>query len=137
MWQQFLNWKTRQLDFQHNTPGKQIKPRPSVRDNGIEMKQVLATLTGVNDKMAGSNSACTPSFNPSRAYPLQPPRHRLQDYTQELHRQSKLNGSNSKGEPHRISLKDMEPYKRGSAENKGGAELLVKDHDRLQIQVAW
>lgn len=87
--------------------------------------------------MADSNSECAPSLNPSRTHPLQPPRHTLQDYTQELHSQSKLNGSDSKGESHGISLKDMEPYKKGSGENKGGAELLVKDHDRLQIQIAW
>lgn len=49
----------RQLHFQHNTPDKQIKPRPNVLDNGVEIKQVLATLKGVNDKMADSNSAGT------------------------------------------------------------------------------
>ncbi|KAM7336084.1 hypothetical protein ACRRTK_004577 [Alexandromys fortis] len=56
MRQQFLRWKTRQLYFRHNTPSKRIKPRPNVLDNGIEIKQDLATLRGVNDKMADSNS---------------------------------------------------------------------------------
>lgn len=61
----------------------------------------------------------------------------LQDYTHEWHSQSKLDGSDSKGESQGISPKDTEPYKRGSGENNGGAELLVKNHDRLQIQIAW
>jgi len=100
----------------------------------VELEQLLAKLTGVNDKMA--EYTCTPgvsSLNAALMHTLQRHRDILQDYTQEFHKTK----GNFLAIREREDLlgsvrKDIETYKSGSGVNNRRTELFLKEHEHLR-----
>ncbi|XP_056612467.1 Golgi SNAP receptor complex member 1 [Triplophysa dalaica] len=100
----------------------------------VEIEQLLAKLTGVNDKMAEYTS--TPgvtSLNAALMHTLQRHRDILQDYTHEYHKTK----SNFMAIREREDLlgsvrKDIETYKSGSGVNNRRTELFLKEHEHLR-----
>ncbi|XP_026138025.1 Golgi SNAP receptor complex member 1 isoform X2 [Carassius auratus] len=100
----------------------------------VEIEQLLAKLTGVNDKMAEYTS--TPgvtSLNAALMHTLQRHRDILQDYTHEFHKTK----SNFMAIREREDLlgsvrKDIETYKSGSGVNNRRTELFLKEHEHLR-----
>uniref|UniRef100_A0A4W4HUG0 Golgi SNAP receptor complex member 1 n=1 Tax=Electrophorus electricus TaxID=8005 RepID=A0A4W4HUG0_ELEEL len=100
----------------------------------VEIEQLLAKLTGVNDKMAEYTS--TPgvtSLNAALMHTLQRHRDILQDYTHEFHKTK----SNFLAVREREDLlgsvrKDIETYKSGSGVNNRRTELFLKEHEHLR-----
>ncbi|XP_051535958.1 Golgi SNAP receptor complex member 1 isoform X2 [Myxocyprinus asiaticus] len=102
----------------------------------VEIEQLLAKLTGVNDKLAEYTS--TPgvtSLNAALMHTLQRHRDILQDYTHEFHKTK----SNFMAIREREDLlgsvrKDIETYKSGSGVNNRRTELFLKEHEHLRKQ---
>lgn len=100
----------------------------------VAIEQLLAKLTGVNDKMAEYTS--TPgvtSLNAALMHTLQRHRDILQDYTHEFHKTK----SNFMAIREREDLlgsvrKDIETYKSGSGVNNRRTELFLKEHEHLR-----
>ncbi|XP_051535957.1 Golgi SNAP receptor complex member 1 isoform X1 [Myxocyprinus asiaticus] len=100
----------------------------------VEIEQLLAKLTGVNDKLAEYTS--TPgvtSLNAALMHTLQRHRDILQDYTHEFHKTK----SNFMAIREREDLlgsvrKDIETYKSGSGVNNRRTELFLKEHEHLR-----
>ncbi|XP_017550365.1 Golgi SNAP receptor complex member 1 isoform X1 [Pygocentrus nattereri] len=100
----------------------------------VEIEQLLAKLTGINDKMAEYTS--TPgvtSLNAALMHTLQRHRDILQDYTHEFHKTK----SNFLAVREREDLlgsvrKDIESYKSGSGVNNRRTELFLKEHEHLR-----
>ncbi|KAK0140049.1 Golgi SNAP receptor complex member 1 [Merluccius polli] len=100
----------------------------------VEIEQLLAKLTGVNDKMAEYTS--TPgaaSLNAALMHTLQRHRDILQDYTNEFHKTK----GNFLAIREREDLlgsvrKDIETYKSGSGVNNRRTELFLKEHEHLR-----
>ncbi|XP_044900159.1 Golgi SNAP receptor complex member 1 isoform X3 [Felis catus] len=100
----------------------------------IEIEQLLARLTGVNDKMAEyTNSAGVPSLNAALMHTLQRHRDILQDYTHEFHK-TKANFMAIRERENLMGSvrKDIESYKSGSGVNNRRTELFLKEHDHLR-----
>ncbi|XP_051963181.1 Golgi SNAP receptor complex member 1 [Xyrauchen texanus] len=100
----------------------------------VEIEQLLAKLTGVNDKMAEYTS--TPgvtSLNAALMHTLQRHRDILQDYTHEFHK-TKLNFMAIREREDLLGSvrKDIETYKSGSGVNNRRTELFLKEHDHLR-----
>ncbi|XP_070251147.1 Golgi SNAP receptor complex member 1 isoform X2 [Myotis yumanensis] len=119
----------------------------------IEIEQLLARLTGVNDKMAEyTNSAGVPSLNAALMHTLQ--RHRdilqfiwnhrhtrltkkkhvkIKDYTHEFHK-TKANFMAIRERENLMGSvrKDIESYKSGSGVNNRRTELFLKEHEHLR-----
>uniref|UniRef100_A0A2I3G0P2 Golgi SNAP receptor complex member 1 n=1 Tax=Nomascus leucogenys TaxID=61853 RepID=A0A2I3G0P2_NOMLE len=96
----------------------------------IEIEQLLARLTGVNDKMAEyTNSAGVPSLNAALMYTLQRHRDILQDYTHEFHK-TKANFMAIRERENLMGSvrKDID----GSGVNNRRTELFLKEHDHLR-----
>ncbi|XP_034883535.1 Golgi SNAP receptor complex member 1 isoform X8 [Mirounga angustirostris] len=104
----------------------------------IEIEQLLARLTGVNDKMAEyTNSAGVPSLNAALMHTLQRHRDILQDYTHEFHK-TKANFVAIRERENLMGSvrKDIESYKSGSGINNRRTELFLKEHDHLRKERA-
>lgn len=100
----------------------------------IEIEQLLARLTGVNDKMAEyTHSAGVPSLNAALMHTLQRHRDILQDYTHEFHK-TKANFMAIRERENLMGSvrKDIESYKSGSGVNNRRTELFLKEHDHLR-----
>ncbi|XP_070628892.1 Golgi SNAP receptor complex member 1 isoform X3 [Bos indicus] len=100
----------------------------------IEIEQLLARLTGVNDKMAEyTSSAGVPSLNAALMHTLQRHRDILQDYTHEFHK-TKANFVAIRERENLMGSvrKDIESYKSGSGVNNRRTELFLKEHDHLR-----
>ncbi|XP_036622875.1 Golgi SNAP receptor complex member 1 isoform X2 [Trichosurus vulpecula] len=100
----------------------------------VEIEQLLARLTGVNDKMAEyTNSAGVPSLNAALMHTLQRHRDILQDYTHEFHK-TKANFLAIRERENLMGSvrKDIESYKSGSGVNNRRTELFLKEHDHLR-----
>ncbi|XP_063107161.1 Golgi SNAP receptor complex member 1 isoform X3 [Cavia porcellus] len=100
----------------------------------IEIEQLLARLTGINDKMAEyTNSAGVPSLNAALMHTLQRHRDILQDYTHEFHK-TKANFVAIRERENLMGSvrKDIESYKSGSGVNNRRTELFLKEHDHLR-----
>ncbi|XP_062329110.1 Golgi SNAP receptor complex member 1 isoform X1 [Osmerus eperlanus] len=100
----------------------------------VEMEQLLAKLTGVNDKMAEYTS--TPgvsSLNAALMHTLQRHRDILQDYTHEFHK-TKANFLAIREREDLLGSvrKDIETYKSGSGVNNRRTELFLKEHEHLR-----
>ncbi|GAB1296482.1 Golgi SNAP receptor complex member 1 [Apodemus speciosus] len=127
----------------------------------IEIEQLLARLTGINDKMAEyTHNAGVPSLNAALMHTLQ--RHRdilqvvyghsvsmllkrlrvvyghsvsmlLRDYTHEFHK-TKANFTAIRERENLMGSvrKDIESYKSGSGVNNRRTELFLKEHDHLR-----
>uniref|UniRef100_A0A8C0DQM4 Golgi SNAP receptor complex member 1 n=1 Tax=Balaenoptera musculus TaxID=9771 RepID=A0A8C0DQM4_BALMU len=96
----------------------------------IEIEQLLARLTGVNDKMAEyTNSAGVPSLNAALMHTLQRHRDILQDYTHEFHK-TKANFVAIRERENLMGSvrKDID----GSGVNNRRTELFLKEHDHLR-----
>uniref|UniRef100_A0A673UIE5 Golgi SNAP receptor complex member 1 n=1 Tax=Suricata suricatta TaxID=37032 RepID=A0A673UIE5_SURSU len=96
----------------------------------IEIEQLLARLTGVNDKMAEyTNSAGVPSLNAALMHTLQRHRDILQDYTHEF-RKTKANFTAIRERENLMGSvrKDID----GSGVNNRRTELFLKEHDHLR-----
>uniref|UniRef100_A0A7N5K1I0 Golgi SNAP receptor complex member 1 n=1 Tax=Ailuropoda melanoleuca TaxID=9646 RepID=A0A7N5K1I0_AILME len=96
----------------------------------IEIEQLLARLTGVNDKMAEyANSAGVPSLNAALMHTLQRHRDILQDYTHEFHK-TKANFMAIRERENLMGSvrKDID----GSGVNNRRTELFLKEHDHLR-----
>ncbi|PNJ34434.1 GOSR1 isoform 8 [Pongo abelii] len=96
----------------------------------IEIEQLLARLTGVNDKMAEyTNSAGVPSLNAALMHTLQRHRDILQDYTHEFHK-TKANFMSIRERENLMGSvrKDID----GSGVNNRRTELFLKEHDHLR-----
>uniref|UniRef100_A0ABI8A831 Golgi SNAP receptor complex member 1 n=3 Tax=Felidae TaxID=9681 RepID=A0ABI8A831_FELCA len=96
----------------------------------IEIEQLLARLTGVNDKMAEyTNSAGVPSLNAALMHTLQRHRDILQDYTHEFHK-TKANFMAIRERENLMGSvrKDID----GSGVNNRRTELFLKEHDHLR-----
>uniref|UniRef100_A0ABK0LMK8 Golgi SNAP receptor complex member 1 n=1 Tax=Rattus norvegicus TaxID=10116 RepID=A0ABK0LMK8_RAT len=103
----------------------------------IEIEQLLARLTGVNDKMAEyTHSAGVPSLNAALMHTLQRHRDILQDYTHEFHK-TKANFMAIRERENLMGSvrKDIESYKSGSGVNNRRTELFLKEHDHLRNQI--
>ncbi|XP_077578169.1 Golgi SNAP receptor complex member 1 isoform X1 [Stigmatopora nigra] len=100
----------------------------------VEIEQLLAKLTLVNDKMAEyTNSPGTASLNAALMHTLQRHRDILQDYTHEFHKTK----GNFLAIREREDLlgsvrKDIEMYKSGSGVNNRRTELFLKEHEHLR-----
>uniref|UniRef100_A0A3Q2R1H9 Golgi SNAP receptor complex member 1 n=1 Tax=Fundulus heteroclitus TaxID=8078 RepID=A0A3Q2R1H9_FUNHE len=100
----------------------------------VEIEQLLAKLTGVNDKMAEyTNTPGTASLNAALMHTLQRHRDILQDYTHEFHKTK----GNFLAIREREDLlgsvrKDIETYKSGSGVNNRRTELFLKEHEHLR-----
>uniref|UniRef100_A0A8K9WXC1 Golgi SNAP receptor complex member 1 n=2 Tax=Oncorhynchus TaxID=8016 RepID=A0A8K9WXC1_ONCMY len=99
-----------------------------------EIEQLLAKLTGVNDKMAEYTS--TPgvtSLNAALMHTLQRHRDILQDYTHEFHK-TKANFLAIREREDLLGSvrKDIETYKSGSGVNNRRTELFLKEHEHLR-----
>uniref|UniRef100_A0A8C6WFK2 Golgi SNAP receptor complex member 1 n=1 Tax=Neogobius melanostomus TaxID=47308 RepID=A0A8C6WFK2_9GOBI len=100
----------------------------------VELEQLLAKLTAVNDKMAEyTNTPGTASLNAALMHTLQRHRDILQDYTQEFHKTK----GNFLAIREREDLlgsvrKDIETYKSGSGVNNRRTELFLKEHEHLR-----
>ncbi|XP_016057462.1 PREDICTED: Golgi SNAP receptor complex member 1 isoform X3 [Miniopterus natalensis] len=100
----------------------------------IEIEQLLARLTGINDKMAEyTNSAGVPSLNAALMHTLQRHRDILQDYTHEFHK-TKANFMAIRERENLMGSvrKDIESYKSGSGVNNRRTELFLKEHEHLR-----
>ncbi|KAK2094842.1 hypothetical protein P7K49_026258 [Saguinus oedipus] len=100
----------------------------------IEIEQLLARLTGVNDKMAEyAKSTDVPSLNTALVHTLQRHRDILQDYTHEFHK-TKANFMAIRERENLMGTvrKDIESYKSGSGVNNRRTELSLKKHDHLR-----
>uniref|UniRef100_A0AAA9SBX6 Golgi SNAP receptor complex member 1 n=1 Tax=Bos taurus TaxID=9913 RepID=A0AAA9SBX6_BOVIN len=100
----------------------------------IEIEQLLARLTGINDKMAEyTSSAGVPSLNAALMHTLQRHRDILQDYTHEFHK-TKANFVAIRERENLMGSvrKDIESYKSGSGVNNRRTELFLKEHDHLR-----
>ncbi|XP_014018163.1 Golgi SNAP receptor complex member 1 isoform X1 [Salmo salar] len=100
----------------------------------VEIEQLLAKLTGVNDKMAEYTS--TPgvtSLNAALMHTLQRHRDILQDYTHEFHK-TKANFLAIREREDLLGSvrKDIETYKSGSGVNNRRTELFLKEHEHLR-----
>ncbi|XP_029500891.1 Golgi SNAP receptor complex member 1 isoform X1 [Oncorhynchus nerka] len=100
----------------------------------VEIEQLLAKLTGVNDKMAEYTS--TPgvtSLNAALMHTLQRHRDILQDYTHESHK-TKANFLAIREREDLLGSvrKDIETYKSGSGVNNRRTELFLKEHEHLR-----
>uniref|UniRef100_A0A672ZBX6 Golgi SNAP receptor complex member 1 n=1 Tax=Sphaeramia orbicularis TaxID=375764 RepID=A0A672ZBX6_9TELE len=100
----------------------------------VEIEQLLAKLTLVNDKMAEyTNTPGTASLNAALMHTLQRHRDILQDYTHEFHKTK----GNFLAIREREDLlgsvrKDIETYKSGSGVNNRRTELFLKEHEHLR-----
>uniref|UniRef100_A0A8C2X712 Golgi SNAP receptor complex member 1 n=1 Tax=Cyclopterus lumpus TaxID=8103 RepID=A0A8C2X712_CYCLU len=100
----------------------------------VEIEQLLAKLTLVNDKMAEyTNTPGTASLNAALMHTLQRHRDILQDYTQEFHKTK----GNFLAIREREDLlgsvrKDIESYKSGSGVNNRRTEMFLKEHEHLR-----
>ncbi|XP_072318645.1 Golgi SNAP receptor complex member 1 [Eucyclogobius newberryi] len=100
----------------------------------VELEQLLAKLTAVNDKMAEyTNTPGSSSLNAALMHTLQRHRDILQDYTHEFHKTK----SNFLAIREREDLlgsvrKDIETYKSGSGVNNRRTELFLKEHEHLR-----
>uniref|UniRef100_A0A665UQ74 Golgi SNAP receptor complex member 1 n=1 Tax=Echeneis naucrates TaxID=173247 RepID=A0A665UQ74_ECHNA len=100
----------------------------------VEIEQLLAKLTAVNDKMAEyTNAPGTASLNAALMHTLQRHRDILQDYTHEFHKTK----GNFLAIREREDLlgsvkKDIETYKSGSGVNNRRTELFLKEHEHLR-----
>uniref|UniRef100_A0A4W6DPP7 Golgi SNAP receptor complex member 1 n=1 Tax=Lates calcarifer TaxID=8187 RepID=A0A4W6DPP7_LATCA len=100
----------------------------------VEIEQLLAKLTAVNDKMAEyTNAPGTTSLNAALMHTLQRHRDILQDYTHEFHKTK----GNFLAIREREDLlgsvrKDIETYKSGSGVNNRRTELFLKEHEHLR-----
>uniref|UniRef100_A0A8C9YXB2 Golgi SNAP receptor complex member 1 n=1 Tax=Sander lucioperca TaxID=283035 RepID=A0A8C9YXB2_SANLU len=100
----------------------------------VEIEQLLAKLTAVNDKMAEyTNTPGTASLNAALMHTLQRHRDILQDYTHEFHKTK----GNFLAIREREDLlgsvrKDIETYKSGSGVNNRRTELFLKEHEHLR-----
>ncbi|XP_034462363.1 Golgi SNAP receptor complex member 1-like [Hippoglossus hippoglossus] len=111
----------------------------STQDNVLvamttELEQLLANLTGVNDKMAEyTNSPGVSLHNAALMHTLQRHRDILQDYNHEFHK-TKSNFFSLReredllGSVHR----DIESYKSSSGVNNRKTELFLKEHEHLR-----
>ncbi|XP_007898948.1 Golgi SNAP receptor complex member 1 isoform X2 [Callorhinchus milii] len=100
----------------------------------VEIEQLLAKLTGVNDKMAEYTS--TPgvtSLNAALMHTLQRHRDILQDYTHEYNK-TKANFIAIREREDLLGSvrKDIESYKSGSGVNNRRTELFLKEHEHLR-----
>ncbi|XP_047676857.1 Golgi SNAP receptor complex member 1 isoform X2 [Tachysurus fulvidraco] len=100
----------------------------------VEIEQLLAKLTGINDKMAEYTS--TPgvtSLNAALMHTLQRHRDILQDYTHEFHK-TKTNFLAVREREDLLGSvrKDIETYKSGSGVNNRRTELFLKEHEHLR-----
>ncbi|XP_055751786.1 Golgi SNAP receptor complex member 1-like isoform X2 [Salvelinus fontinalis] len=100
----------------------------------VEIEQLLAKLTGVNDKMAEYTS--TPGvtcLNAALMHTLQRHRDILQDYTHEFHK-TKANFLAIREREDLLGSvrKDIETYKSGSGVNNRRTELFLKEHEHLR-----
>ncbi|XP_069766414.1 Golgi SNAP receptor complex member 1 isoform X4 [Narcine bancroftii] len=100
----------------------------------VEIEQLLAKLTGVNDKMAEYTS--TPgvtSLNAALMHTLQRHRDILQDYTHEFNK-TKANFIAIREREDLLGSvrKDIESYKGGSGVNNRRTELFLKEHEHLR-----
>uniref|UniRef100_A0A8B9HIW2 Golgi SNAP receptor complex member 1 n=1 Tax=Astyanax mexicanus TaxID=7994 RepID=A0A8B9HIW2_ASTMX len=100
----------------------------------VEIEQLLAKLTGINDKMA--EYASTPgvtSHNAALMHTLQRHRDILQDYTHEFHK-TKTNFLAVREREDLLGSvrKDIETYKSGSGVNNRRTELFLKEHEHLR-----
>ncbi|XP_041732470.1 Golgi SNAP receptor complex member 1 isoform X3 [Coregonus clupeaformis] len=100
----------------------------------VEIEQLLAKLTGVNDKMVEYTS--TPgvtSLNAALMHTLQRHRDILQDYTHEFHK-TKANFLAIREREDLLGSvrKDIETYKSGSGVNNRRTELFLKEHEHLR-----
>uniref|UniRef100_A0A3Q4HJT5 Golgi SNAP receptor complex member 1 n=1 Tax=Neolamprologus brichardi TaxID=32507 RepID=A0A3Q4HJT5_NEOBR len=100
----------------------------------VEIEQLLAKLTAVNDKMAEyTNSPGAAALNAALMHTLQRHRDILQDYTHEFHKTK----GNFLAIREREDLlgsvrKDIETYKSGSGVNNRRTELFLKEHEHLR-----
>ncbi|XP_055081976.1 Golgi SNAP receptor complex member 1 isoform X2 [Periophthalmus magnuspinnatus] len=100
----------------------------------VELEQLLAKLTAVNDKMAEyTNTPGSASLNAALMHTLQRHRDILQDYTHEFHKTK----GNFLAIREREDLlgsvrKDIETYKSGSGVNNRRTELFLKEHEHLR-----
>nr|XP_049582758.1 Golgi SNAP receptor complex member 1 isoform X2 [Syngnathus scovelli] len=100
----------------------------------VEIEQLLAKLTTVNDKMAEyTNAPGAASLNAALMHTLQRHRDILQDYTHEFHKTK----GNFLAIREREDLlgsvrKDIEMYKSGSGVNNRRTELFLKEHEHLR-----
>ncbi|KAI3354321.1 hypothetical protein L3Q82_018855 [Scortum barcoo] len=100
----------------------------------VEIEQLLAKLTAVNDKMAEyTNAPGAASLNAALMHTLQRHRDILQDYTHEFHKTK----GNFLAIREREDLlgsvrKDIETYKSGSGVNNRRTELFLKEHEHLR-----
>ncbi|KAG8450427.1 hypothetical protein GDO86_002910 [Hymenochirus boettgeri] len=100
----------------------------------VEIEQLLAKLTGVNDKMAEySSTAGVTSINAALMHTLQRHRDILQDYTHEFHK-TKANFQTIREREDLLGSvrKDIESYKSGSGVNNRRTELFLKEHEHLR-----
>ncbi|XP_040194512.1 Golgi SNAP receptor complex member 1 isoform X1 [Lithobates pipiens] len=100
----------------------------------VEIEQLLAKLTGVNDKMAEySSTAGVTSINAALMHTLQRHRDILQDYTHEFHK-TKANFQAIREREDLLGSvrKDIESYKTGSGVNNRRTELFLKEHEHLR-----
>ncbi|XP_069471344.1 Golgi SNAP receptor complex member 1 isoform X2 [Ambystoma mexicanum] len=100
----------------------------------VEIEQLLAKLTGVNDKMAEySSTPGTASVNAALMHTLQRHRDILQDYTHEFHK-TKANFLAIREREDLLGSvrKDIESYKSGSGVNNRRTELFLKEHEHLR-----
>ncbi|KAL4647163.1 Golgi SNAP receptor complex member 1 [Arapaima gigas] len=100
----------------------------------VEIEQLLAKLTGLNDKMAEYSSAPgVTSLNAALMHTLQRHRDILQDYTHEFHK-TKANFLAIREREDLLGSvrKDIETYKSGTGVNNRRTELFLKEHDHLR-----
>ncbi|XP_069082372.1 Golgi SNAP receptor complex member 1 isoform X2 [Pleurodeles waltl] len=100
----------------------------------VEIEQLLAKLTGLNDKMAEySSNPGTASLNAALMHTLQRHRDILQDYTHEFHK-TKANFLAVREREDLLGSvrKDIESYKSGSGVNNRRTELFLKEHEHLR-----
>uniref|UniRef100_A0A3P8XT98 Golgi SNAP receptor complex member 1 n=1 Tax=Esox lucius TaxID=8010 RepID=A0A3P8XT98_ESOLU len=100
----------------------------------VEIEQLLAKLTGVNDKMAEYTSTpAVTSLNAALMHTLQRHRDILQDYTHEFHK-TKANFLAIREREDLLGSvrKDIETYKSGSGVNNRRTELFLKEHEHLR-----
>ncbi|XP_072445869.1 Golgi SNAP receptor complex member 1 isoform X1 [Chiloscyllium punctatum] len=100
----------------------------------VEIEQLLAKLTGVNDKMAEyTSSPGVTSLNAALMHTLQRHRDILQDYTHEFNK-TKANFIAIREREDLLGSvrKDIESYKSGSGVNNRRTELFLKEHEHLR-----
>uniref|UniRef100_A0A8C9VZP9 Golgi SNAP receptor complex member 1 n=1 Tax=Scleropages formosus TaxID=113540 RepID=A0A8C9VZP9_SCLFO len=100
----------------------------------VEIEQLLAKLTGLNDKMAEYSSAPgVTSLNAALMHTLQRHRDILQDYTHEFHK-TKANFLAIREREDLLGSvrKDIETYKSGTGVNNRRTELFLKEHEHLR-----